>query len=68
MAGAFGDARHGVELGAQDRNEMDAVRNATGQAYNTAFNTAAGMRGQDISNLIGMQGRTRNWTRTRCSG
>lgn len=55
MSGAFGDARHGVESSNQLRDESINVGNATGQAYNTAFNTGAALRGQDLANLIGIQ-------------
>jgi hypothetical protein len=55
MAGAFGDSGHGILRSADDRNETTQVRDATGQAYNTAFNTAAALRGQDVGNLLTTQ-------------
>jgi hypothetical protein len=55
MSGAFGDARHGVEAANQMRDENALVGNTVGQAYNNAFNTAAGLRGQDITNAINTQ-------------
>jgi hypothetical protein len=55
FSGAFGDARHGVEASNQSRDENILSNNTIGQGYNTAFNTAAGLRGSDISNSITMQ-------------
>lgn len=55
MDGAYGDARSGVERSLQQQNE-DILRNSIiGSGYNTAFNTAAGLRGQDITNSINTQ-------------
>src|SRR5437879_1630077 len=55
MSGAFGDARQGIEEGEQMRGEQQNVGNTVGAAYNTAFNTAAGLRGQDINNSMAVQ-------------
>jgi hypothetical protein len=55
MSGAFGDARQGVESANQMRDENTLVGNTVGQAYNNAFNTAAGLRSQDIANAINTQ-------------
>jgi hypothetical protein len=58
MSGAFGDARHGIEDSNQMRDENTLVGNTVGQAYNNAFNTAAGLRGTDITNAINTQNLT----------
>ena len=58
FSGAFGDARHGVEASNQSRDENILSNNTIGQGYNTAFNTAAGLRGTDIANLINTQNLT----------
>jgi hypothetical protein len=58
FSGAFGDARHGVEASNQSRDENILASNTIGQGYNTAFNTAAGLRGSDIANLINTQNLT----------
>jgi hypothetical protein len=58
FSGAFGDARHGVEASNQSRDENILTSNTIGQGYNTAFNTAAGLRGTDISNAINTQNLT----------
>lgn len=55
MDGAFGDARSGVALAEQLRNEMLGRAGVVGQGYDRAFNTAAGLRGQDITNDINAQ-------------
>jgi hypothetical protein len=54
-AGAFGDARQGVENANVDEAAMRQAALATGQAYRDAFQNAAALRGTDISNLIGTQ-------------
>jgi len=54
-AGAFGDARQGVQNAQEDYNAMLAAGQATGQAYQNAFNTAASLRGADVSNVMGAQ-------------
>lgn len=51
-AGAFGDARHGVETAEQMRNQAQLESDVTGQAYKDAFDRAAGLRGTDVGNLI----------------
>jgi hypothetical protein len=58
FSGAFGDARHGAEASNQSRDENILTSNTIGQGYNTAFNTAAGLRGSDIANLINTQNLT----------
>lgn len=55
MDGAFGDARSGVALGQQLRDEAKTREGIVGQGYSNAFNTAAGMRGQDISTDLNAQ-------------
>jgi hypothetical protein len=54
-AGAFGDARQGVENANVDEAAMRQAAQATGQAYRDAFQNAAALRGTDVSNLIGTQ-------------
>jgi len=47
MAGAFGDARHGIE-GAQLRQDAgQAITDVTGKAYADAWNNAMGLRSSD---------------------
>jgi hypothetical protein len=56
-AGAFGDARQGVELGENDRNTAQLLSNAEGAGYGNAFNSAVGAAqnafGQNAS--VGLQ-------------
>jgi hypothetical protein len=54
-AGAFGDARQGVENANVDEAAMRQAALATGQAYQNAFQNAAGLRGIDVSNLMNTQ-------------
>ena len=58
FSGAFGDARHGVEAANQSRDENILTNNTIGQGYSNAFNTAAGLRGTDITNAINTQNLT----------
>jgi hypothetical protein len=46
-AGAFGDARHGIEEGENMEKTNQAISDATGQAYQNAFD-----RGQNQQNVI----------------
>ncbi len=55
FSGAFGDARHGVEDSNQSRDENILSNNTIGQGYSNAFNTAAGLRGTDITNSMAVQ-------------
>lgn len=52
MDGAFGDARSGVERGAQRRNENTLRTNTIGTGLKTAFDTASGLRTTDVANLM----------------
>jgi hypothetical protein len=54
-AGAFGDARQGVENANVDEAAMRQAAQATGQAYQNAFQNAANLRGIDLSNLMNVQ-------------
>jgi hypothetical protein len=54
-AGAFGDARQGVQNAQTDYDAMLAAGQATGQAYQNAFQNAASLRGVDVSNLMNTQ-------------
>jgi hypothetical protein len=51
-AGAYGDARHGVENANVDEAAMRQAAQATAGAYQDAFKNAAALRGVDVSNLI----------------
>jgi Chaperone of endosialidase len=51
-AGAFGDARHGVENANVDEAAMRQAAQATAGAYQNAFQNAANLRNTDISNII----------------
>jgi hypothetical protein len=51
-AGAFGDARQGVENANVDEAAMRQAAQATAGAYQTAFQNASNLRGLDVSNLI----------------
>jgi hypothetical protein len=51
-AGAFGDARQGVENANVDEAAMRQAAQATAGAYQNAFQNAANLRGVDVSNLI----------------
>ena len=54
-AGAFGDARQGVEDANVDEAAMRQAAQATAGAYQQAFQNAANLRGMDVSNLINAQ-------------
>jgi hypothetical protein len=54
-AGAFGDARQGVENANVDEAALRQAAQATGQAYQNAFTNAANLRGMDVSNLMSAQ-------------
>jgi hypothetical protein len=54
-AGAFGDARQGVENANVDEAATRQAAQATGQAYQNAFTNAANLRGLDVSNLMNTQ-------------
>jgi hypothetical protein len=50
-AGAYGSTRHGVAEGMIGRNELEALGDTTVGAYSNAFNTAMGLRANDLSRL-----------------
>lgn len=52
MSGAFGDARHGIAEGQNFQKTNQAISDATGQAYNSAFQTALGARQQDLGRFF----------------
>jgi hypothetical protein len=52
---ALGDARNGIEAARQVYDTNRLRSDTIGQAYNTAFNTAAGLRQNDIANAINAQ-------------
>jgi hypothetical protein len=52
MAGAFGDARHGVSESAALRDSQQQRTDAVNKAYSDAFGAASGLRAQDVANLI----------------
>jgi hypothetical protein len=54
-AGAYGDARNGIENAEQMRNQAQLESQVTGQAYDTAFNNAANLRSSDVTNAINAQ-------------
>lgn len=54
-AGAYGDSRHGVVESEQRKNEALQAQDATAQGYSGAFNTAMGLREQDLQRLFGTQ-------------
>ena len=55
MDGAFGDARSGVALAEQLRNEQQNRTNTIGTGYNTAFDKASALRSTDITNNVNAQ-------------
>jgi hypothetical protein len=55
FGGALGDARNGIEAARQVYDTNRLRSDTIGQAYNTAFNTAAGLRQNDIANAINAQ-------------
>jgi len=59
-AGAYGDARQGVENANVDAAALRQAAQATGQAYQDAFKNAANLRGVDVANLINTQGQNAN--------
>jgi len=59
-AGAYGDARQGVENANVDATAIRQAAQATGQAYQDAFKNAANLRGVDVANLINTQGQNAN--------
>jgi len=50
--GSFGGGRHGVVEGETNRGFADATARMSAQERSNAFNTAAGLSGQDISNRM----------------
>jgi hypothetical protein len=54
-AGAFGDARQGVQNAMTDYQAMLAAGQATGQAYRNAYNNALNARQGDVSNVMSAQ-------------
>ena len=52
MAGAFGDAAHGVQLSEQRANEIDTVSDLTYGAYADAFREAMGQRAADRDTFL----------------
>jgi hypothetical protein len=59
-AGAFGDARQGVENANVDEAAMRQAAQATAGAYQTAFQNAANLRGVDVSNMLNEQTQNAN--------
>ena len=59
-AGAFGDARQGIENANVDEAAMRQAAQATAGAYRNAFTNAANLRGIDLSNLINTQSANAN--------
>jgi hypothetical protein len=59
-AGAYGDARQGVEDANADEAAMRQAAQATAGAYQNAFTNAAALRGTDVSNLIATQAQNAN--------
>ena len=57
FAGAFGDARHGIESGLNERNLMDTIARTADSAYADAYNNAMALRGQDLNRQtqVGLQ-------------
>lgn len=56
FSGAYGDASHGVER-AKTTDDTNRLRESViGKASSDAFNTGAGLRFQDIANLMSQQG------------
>ena len=51
-AGAFGGGRHGVVEGVTNAEAIRNIGDMTAQLRQQGFNTAAGLAGQDISNLM----------------
>ncbi|HWW46327.1 MAG TPA: tail fiber domain-containing protein [Xanthobacteraceae bacterium] len=64
MDGAFGDARSGIQLGAQQRDEDILRSNTIGKAYADAFSAASGLRAQDVANLTDAQKTNANLSET----
>lgn len=54
-AGSFGDARHGVNESLVYRDANRAIGDVTGQAYRDAWNTAMGLRGNDLMTRYGVE-------------
>lgn len=52
MAGAFGDARHGIAEAGVNRDSMLATGDAAGRAYAGAFDTALATRGADLNRFL----------------
>lgn len=52
MAGAFGDTRHGIESALQRQDENQLRSDTTGKVMASAFDTAMGLRNNDINRLM----------------
>ena len=59
-AGAYGDARQGVEDANVDAAAMRQAAQATAGAYQNAYTNALSARGTDVSNLINTQAQNAN--------
>src|SRR5262249_52942024 len=59
-AGAYGDARQGVENANVDETAMRQAAQATAGAYQTAFQNAANLRGIDVANVLNTQAQNAN--------
>jgi hypothetical protein len=59
-AGAYGDARQGVENANVDAAAMRQAAQATAGAYQNAYTNALAARGSDVANLINTQGQNAN--------
>lgn len=57
FAGGFGDARHGVADALTAQKQMQTVGDVTGQGYSNAYNSAMGLREQDLGRFF-QQGQT----------
>lgn len=52
MAGAFGDAGHGVQRAELERNLLDLTGQASNRAYSDAYTSAQGLRQADMNRLL----------------
>lgn len=60
MAGAFGDARHGVTEGQLYDDTQRNITDLTGQTYSNAWNNAMGLRQGDIATKLGVDAGNRD--------
>jgi hypothetical protein len=61
MAGAFGDTGAAIDESLANQDYLRAVGDTTGQISSQAFNSAMGLRSDDINRLVAQRGQKGDW-------